>query len=82
MRPSRVDVSAVLRPGRNHVRIAVTNLLINKILGDGPINYSPVFAKYGNRFPPGEEWDVVRDPFPSGLMGPVRLVYYRRLGGA
>ena len=79
MRPYRLDVSATLRRGRNSIRIVVTNLLINRILGEGPIDYSAVYAKYGNRFPPGEEWDSVRDPFPSGLLGPVRLVYYRRL---
>lgn len=54
---------------------------LNKILGDGPIDYSAVFAKYGQRFPPGEEWDVVREPLTSGLLGPVRLVFYRRLQG-
>jgi hypothetical protein len=81
MRPYHLDVSKVLKVGRNRIRIAVTNLLINKILGDGPIDYSAVFAKYGQRFPAGDEWEVVRDPFPSGLLGPVRLVYYRRLSG-
>jgi hypothetical protein len=82
MRPHRLDVSSALKPGRNRFRIAVTNLLINKILGDGPIDYSAVFAKYGERFPAGEEWAVVREPRPSGILGPVRLVYYRILRGA
>jgi hypothetical protein len=77
MRPYRVDVTAVLRPGRNRLRIDVTNLLINRILGQGPIDYSAVYAKYGRRFPPGDEWEVVREPLPSGLLGPVRLVYYK-----
>jgi hypothetical protein len=79
MRPYRLDVSHLLRPGTNVLRVAVTNLLINKILGDGPIDYSAVYAKDGQRFPPGEEWDVIREPFVSGLLGPVRLVYYKRL---
>ncbi len=82
MRPHRLDVSNVLAPGRNRVRIAVTNLMINKILGDGPIDYSAVFAKYGTRFPAGEEWTVVREPRVSGILGPVRLVYYRVVRGA
>jgi hypothetical protein len=79
MRPYRVDVSSALRLGRNRLRVAVTNLLLNKILGDGPIDYSAVVAKYGNRFPAGDEWTVVREPFPSGLLGPVRLVCYQRV---
>jgi hypothetical protein len=73
-----VDITGLLRPGRNRLRVDVTNLLINKILGMGPIDYSAVYAKYGKRFPPGDEWNDVREPFVSGLLGPVRLVYYRR----
>jgi hypothetical protein len=81
MRPYRLDVSHLLRPGRNQLRIAVTNLLINKVLADGPIDYSKVIAKYGDRFPAGDEWDLVREPFPSGLLGPVRLVFFRTISG-
>ncbi len=77
MRPYRVDVTRLLRAGRNQLRVDVTNLLINKVLGDGPIDYSQVYAKYGNRFPAGDEWDVIRDPLPSGLLGPVRLHFYK-----
>ena len=81
MRPYRLDVSRLLHPGRNTLQVAVTNLLINKVLGDGPIDYSAVFARYGSRFRAGEEWDIVREPFTSGLLGPVQLVAYRRLRG-
>ena len=77
MRPYRVDVTRLLRPGSNRLRVDVTNLLINQILGQGPIDYSAVYAKYGRRFPAGDEWEVVREPLPSGLLGPVRLVYYK-----
>jgi hypothetical protein len=62
MRPYRCDITRLLRPGRNKLRIDVTNLLINKILGDGPIDYSEVYAKYGRRFPAGDEWNLVREP--------------------
>ena len=55
----------------------LTNLLINKVLGQGPIDYSAIYAKYGNRFPAGDEWDVIREPLPSGLLGPVRLHFYK-----
>jgi hypothetical protein len=78
MRPYRVDVTGLLRPGKNRLRVDVTNLLINKILGMGPIDYSAVYAKYGKRFPPGDEWKDVPEPFTSGLLGPVRLTFYKR----
>jgi hypothetical protein len=77
MRPYRCDISQLLRAGRNHLRIEVTNLLINKILGDGPIDYSDVYARFGRRFPPGDEWELVREPYPSGLLGPVHLRYFK-----
>jgi hypothetical protein len=77
MRPYRCDVTRLLRPGRNRIRVDTTNLLINKILGGGPIDYSDVYARYGKRFPPGDEWEIVREPFPSGLLGPVRLRFYK-----
>jgi hypothetical protein len=77
MRPYRCDITRLLRPGRNHLRVDVTNLLINRILGDGPINYSDVYAKYGRRFPAGDEWELVREPYSSGLLGPVHLRYFK-----
>jgi hypothetical protein len=47
----------------------------------GPIDYSAVYERYGRRFPPGEEWEKVREPFPSGLLGPVWLVFYKIIRG-
>jgi hypothetical protein len=81
MRPYRVDITGLIRAGTNRVRVDVTNLLINKVLGMGPIDYSAVYAKYGRRFPPGDEWKDVREPFVSGLLGPVQLVYGGRQRG-
>jgi hypothetical protein len=76
MRPYRFDVTALLEAGLNRVRISVTNLLINRVLGAGaPPDYSAVNEQFGDRFPPGSEWTAVREPFPSGLLGPVRLVF-------
>lgn len=77
MRPYCCDITRLLRPGRNRLRVEVTNLLINRILGDGPIDYTDVYAKYGERFPAGDEWEVVREPYPSGLLGPVCLRFFK-----
>ncbi len=77
MRPYTVEVTPLLRSGKNQLRVEVTNLLINKVLGDGKIDSSALIARYGSRFPTGDEWDVVREPFISGLLGPLRLVFYR-----
>src|SRR5579863_1030955 len=81
MRPYRVDVTRLIRTGLNRLRVDVTNLLINRVLGMGPIDYSAAYARYGQRFPPGEEWETVHEPFPSGLLGPVQLVFYKTIYG-
>ncbi len=81
MRPYRFDVTRLVRTGANRLRITVTNLLINRVLGMGPIDYSAVYERFGRRFPPGEEWEKVREPFPSGLLGPVWLVFYKIIRG-
>jgi hypothetical protein len=79
MRPYEVDATSLIRPGKNRLRVEVSNMLINKVLGQGPVDYSEVKKQFGNRFPDGEEWTIVRYPRVSGLLGPVRLVYYRDL---
>ena len=81
MRPYRFDVTQYIRTGSNRLRIDITNLLINRVLGNGPIDYSAVYARYGQRFPPGEEWQKVREPFPSGLLGPVGMFFYKIVRG-
>jgi hypothetical protein len=83
MRPYRTEnIAPLLKRGANRIRIEVTNLLINKILGMGPVDYSEVYARYGQRFPPGDEWTVAREPLVSGLLGPVKLVFGKELRNA
>jgi hypothetical protein len=78
MRPYLLEITALVQPGRNQLRVEVTNLLINQVLGAGPTDYSAVYARYGQRFPPGDEWETVREPRTSGLLGPVRITFARR----
>ena len=72
-RPYRIDVTALFRPGRNTVRVVVTNLWINEILGAPPPDYRELNAKFGARFPDPSEWKSAA-PLPSGLLGPTRLL--------
>ncbi len=71
--PYRVDVTRWLRPGKNRLRVVVTNLWINEILGSPQPDYRALKAKYGDRFPEPSEWKLA-SPEPSGLLGPVRLL--------
>jgi len=57
-------------------RLGLTAEILVGTIGRGPID-TKVYERYGQRFLPGEEWEKVREPFSSGLMGPVRLVFYK-----
>jgi hypothetical protein len=70
--PYRVEISGLLQPGENHVRIEVANLAINE-LAKGPLpDYKALNAKYGERFQPQDMSHL--EPQASGILGPVRLV--------
>ena len=71
--PFRVELTHALRPGANVVEIRVTNLWVNRMIGDrqpdAPVQYTftrPVFYKADSPL------------LPSGLLGPVRIIQERR----
>jgi hypothetical protein len=70
--PYRLDVTALMRPGENTVRIRVGNLALNHMAGRPAPDYRLLHLRYGERFQP-QDMDKVR-PLPSGLLGPVRLL--------
>lgn len=71
MRPYRLEVSDLVRPGMNQIRIGVTNLLINAVLGQPTPDFSKLKVI---QFPLPTEKKMIKEPLPSGLLGPVRVV--------
>lgn len=68
-KPFRVDVTGVLKVGENKLEIKVTNLWVNRIIGD---KQPDVTDKITNTtFPFYNSSSSLQ---PSGLLGPVRLV--------
>jgi hypothetical protein len=68
-RPFRIDATSALKPGANQLEVKVTNLWVNRMIGDrqptATTKYtfmSPVFYKADSPL------------LPSGLLGPVRVV--------
>lgn len=70
--PYALDVSSLLRPGDNKIRIVVANLALNYMAGRRLPDYRLLNLRYGERFQ-AQDMDKV-EPIPSGLLGPIRLV--------
>jgi hypothetical protein len=70
--PYAVDVTPLLRPGPNLIRLDVANLAINHMAGRALPDYKLLNLRYGTRFEP-QDMDKVQ-PVPAGLFGPIRLV--------
>jgi hypothetical protein len=70
--PYALDVTALLRPGENKLRVEVANVAINSMAGGSLPDYRLLNLRYGVRFE-AQDMDRVQ-PVPSGLRGPIRLV--------
>jgi hypothetical protein len=67
--PFRADATEALKPGANRLTIKVTNLWVNRMIGDTQSNAS---RQYSFAVPPRYR---AADPLlPSGLLGPVQIV--------
>jgi hypothetical protein len=72
MPPYSVDVTRLLKPGQNRIKVVVGNTAMNYMAGHRLPDYRLLVLRYGDRFQP-QDMDKVK-PLPSGLMGPVRLI--------
>jgi hypothetical protein len=69
--PWRLDVTSLLRPGKNEIEVLVMNTAINA-LSARPVSKRLLELRYGQRFRE-EDQDKIQ-PAPSGLLRPVTLV--------
>jgi hypothetical protein len=74
--PYRIDVTRLVRPGRNRVEVEVANTAINLLAGRAPADYRLLNLRYGERFQ-AQDMDNLR-PLPSGLMEAVTLMSQSR----
>ena len=69
--PYQVEVTSLLRPGPNKIRVVVGNLAINELASQSLPDYKLLNLRFGERFAPQDMKDL--RPLPSGLLGTVRL---------
>ena len=67
--PYKVDVTGAIKPGENRVEIKVTNLWVNRMIGD---QQPWAMKKYA--FADFTPYKADSPLLPSGLLGPVRLI--------
>ena len=72
--PYLLDITPLLKAGTNTLEIKVGNLFVNRVLGLPDVDLRPLRAVYGNRFPAPEEKQLMSEPAPSGLIGPLRVL--------
>jgi hypothetical protein len=74
--PYSLEVGDFLRAGTNRIRIVVANLALNYMAGRRLPDYRLLNLRYGERFQ-AQDMDKVQ-PVPSGLLGPIRLIFEGR----
>ena len=67
--PFRVDATGALKPGANSVEIRVTNLWVNRIVGDLQPDQVKKYTYTAQPF-----YRADSPLLPSGLMGPVQVI--------
>jgi hypothetical protein len=67
--PFRVDVTGALKPGANTMEIKVTNLWVNRLIGDQQPGVAGKYTYTAQQF-----YRADSPLLPSGLLGPVSLV--------
>jgi (4-O-methyl)-D-glucuronate---lignin esterase len=67
--PFRVAVIGAMKPGDNLVTVAVTNLWVNRLIGDQQPNATRQYTFTTQRF-----YRASSPLLPSGLLGPVQVV--------
>jgi hypothetical protein len=70
--PYSLDVTSLLRPGDNKIKIVVGNLAVNYMAGHALPDYRLLNLRYGARFQ-AQDMDKI-EPVPAGLFGPIRLI--------
>jgi hypothetical protein len=70
--PYEVNVTGLLRPGENKIRVVVGNLAINELAGQSLPDYKLLNSLYGVRFQAQDMENL--QPLPAGLLGPVHLI--------
>jgi hypothetical protein len=69
-KPYRIDITKALKPGNNELAIGVTNLWVNRLIGDRQPGAGDKKITYTTM----PFYQANSKLLPSGLLGPVRIL--------
>ena len=70
--PFQIDITSFIKPGVNSIKVGVTNLWVNRLVGDGKLEASQRHTQTNiTKFDAPDAEKYLRK---SGLLGPVRLI--------
>ncbi|MFL6437877.1 MAG: glycosyl hydrolase, partial [Terriglobales bacterium] len=72
--PYSLDITKLLHPGENGLKVEVANLALNHMAGRSLPDYRLLNLRYGTRFE-AQDMDKVQS-IPAGLFGPIRLMTF------
>ncbi|MCU0780911.1 MAG: hypothetical protein MUF04_07395 [Akkermansiaceae bacterium] len=72
--PFQADITALVRPGANDLKIEVMNLWVNRLIGDESLPPEQRLTRTNIRLGDGSRQRLGWELQPSGLLGPVRLL--------
>jgi hypothetical protein len=75
-KPYQLDVTSLVQPGKNELKIEVVNLWVNRLTGDMLLDPKDRFCRTNQTYMENEVWPGGDEPFrlqTAGLLGPVKL---------
>ena len=66
--PFKTEITGLLKPGKNNIQIKVTNLWVNRLIGDQQVNNDHKFTYTTEKF-----YEAKSPLLISGLLGPVTI---------
>ena len=76
-KPYQADISQLIKPGENDLKIEIVNLWVNRMTGDMLSDPKDRFCKTNQSYMKSEVWPGGDEPFrlqTAGLLGPVTLI--------
>lgn len=78
-KPYQLDISGLIKPGENQLKIEIVNMWVNRLTGDMLSDPGDRYCRTNHPYVIKDNWagggDEIYSIQPSGLLGPVRIMF-------